>query len=106
MSEKTYPEMAKMIGVIVNTLTVILGSAAGLLLKKGIPEKVSKAVMTAIGLCTVYIGIDGSLEGSNPLVLILSLVFGTIIGTLIDIDKRIEGVGSFIEKKMKKTKEN
>lgn len=92
-----------MIGVIVNTLTVILGSAAGLLLKKGIPEKVSKAVMTAIGLCTVYIGIDGSLEGSNPLVLILSLVFGTIIGTLIDIDKRIEGVGSFIEKKMKKS---
>lgn len=91
-----------MLGVLINTITVIAGSSVGLLLKKGIPERISKAVMIAIGLCTVYIGIDGSLEGSNPLVLILSLVFGTIIGTAIDIDKRIESVGNFIERKMKK----
>lgn len=91
-----------MTGVLVNTGTVILGSLIGLLLKKGIPEKVSKAVMTAIGLCTLYIGIDGALSGSNTLVLIVSMVFGTIVGTLIDIDAGINKVGLYIENKMKK----
>lgn len=89
-----------MIGVIVNTLTVLLGSATGLLLKKGIPERVSGAVMTAIGLCTVYIGIDGALAGGNTIVLIVSMVLGTIIGTLLDIDGRINSVGNFFEKKL------
>lgn len=99
-------EMKKnMTGVLINTGTVILGSLLGLLLKKGIPEKISKAAMTAIGLCTIYIGIDGALEGSNTIVLILSMVFGTIIGTAVDIDGKIEKLGSFIENKMKKNKE-
>ncbi len=90
-----------MLGVIINVATVVLGSALGLLLKKGIPEKVSKAAMTAIGLCTLYIGIDGALQGENTIVLILSMVFGTIIGTLIDIDGKLEKVGTLLENKMK-----
>lgn len=92
-----------MIGVLTNTATVLLGSALGLLLKKGIPEKVSKAVMIAIGLCTVYIGIDGALSGSNTIVLIVSMVAGTIVGTLIDIDDKINRVGAYFERKMKRT---
>lgn len=91
-----------MIGVIANTLTVLLGSAIGLLLKKGIPERVSQAVMTAIGLCTVYIGIDGALSGSNTIVLIVSMVLGTIIGTFLDIDGRINAVGQFFERKFRR----
>lgn len=91
-----------MIGVIANTLTVLLGSAFGLLLKKGIPEHVSKAVMAAIGLATVYIGIDGALSGSNTIVLIVSIVLGTIVGTLLDIDGKINAVGLFFEKKKKR----
>ena len=92
-----------MLGVIVNTLTVLIGSALGLLLKKGIPERVSNAVMIAIGLCTVYIGIDGALSGSNTIVLIASMVLGTIVGTLLDIDGKIGRLGNFFEKKLKKT---
>ena len=90
-----------MLGVIINVVTVLIGSSLGLLLKKGIPEKISKAAMTAIGLCTVYIGIDGALEGENTIVLILSLVFGTIIGTALNIDGHLEKLGLFCENKMK-----
>ena len=92
-----------MIGVLANTFTVILGSTVGLLLKKGIPERISKAVMIALGLCTVYIGIDGALEGSNTIVLIVSMVLGTICGTLLDIDGAINRLGGFIESRMKKS---
>ncbi len=90
-----------MTGVLINTATVILGSVLGLLLKKGIPEKISKAAMTAIGLCTLYIGIDGALEGENTIVLILSMVSGIILGTALNIDAHLERLGDFIEKKMK-----
>ena len=91
----------KMPGVIINVITVLVGSAIGLLLKKGIPERVSKAAMNAIGLCTLYIGIDGALQGENTIGLILSMVFGAIAGTLIDIDKGLEKAGKFLENKLK-----
>ena len=91
-----------MIGVFVNVATVLLGSFVGLLFRKGIPERISKAMMLAIGLCTLYIGIDGALEGSNTIVLILSMVFGTLIGTLLDIDGMINRIGQYIERKLKK----
>ena len=90
-----------MTAVLINVATVILGSAVGLLLKKGIPERISKAAMTAIGLCTLYIGIDGALVGENTIVLILSLVFGAIAGTAINIDKILDSAGKFLERKVK-----
>ncbi|MBQ9946586.1 MAG: DUF554 domain-containing protein [Clostridia bacterium] len=89
-----------MLGVIINVITVLIGSLMGLLLKKGIPERISKAAMTAIGLCTIYIGIDGALQGENTIVLILSLVFGTITGTAINIDGALNKAGGFLEKKL------
>lgn len=92
-------------GVLVNTATVLVGSGIGLLLKKGVPEKLNKAVMTAIGLCTVAIGVGGIIKGQNQLVMILSMVLGTVVGTLIDIDKHLEKLGDKLSKKSK-TNEN
>ena len=88
-----------MFGVLINTITVILGSTAGMLFSKFISEKYTNAIMTAIGLCTLYIGFDGALKGENTLVLIISLAIGTALGTLCGIDEGISKVGSFIEKK-------
>ncbi|WP_333529730.1 DUF554 domain-containing protein [Desulfotomaculum sp. 1211_IL3151] len=85
-----------MIGVIVNALAVIIGSLIGLLFKKGISQRFINAVMIGIGLCTVYIGISGSLKGENTLIIIISIVIGSIIGTWIDIDKRLNDIGKYI----------
>ncbi|CAB1262397.1 DUF554 domain-containing protein [Clostridium sp. MT-14] len=95
-----------MIGVIVNTVAVIIGSIVGLLFKKGISKKVTDAVMVGIGLCTVYIGISGTLKGKNTLILIISIVIGTIIGTWIDIDKRINALGEWIGKRFRASSDN
>ena len=91
-----------MIGVLVNTATVIIGSLIGLVFNKGIPTKYTNAIMTGIGLCTIYIGISGTLKGENALILIISIVLGVAIGTGLDIDKRINSLGEFIEKRLKK----
>lgn len=89
-------------GVLVNVLTVLIGSTVGLLLKKQIPEKLTSAVMTAIGLCTVAIGVTGVIKGQNQLVMIISLVLGTVVGTLIDIDGKLSKLGDKLQKKNKK----
>lgn len=89
-------------GVLVNTLTVIIGSAVGLVFKKAIPERLTNAVMTAIGLCTIAIGVGGIIKGQNQLVMIISLVLGTIVGTLIDIDGKLSKLGDKFQNKRAK----
>ena len=91
-----------MLGVLVNVITVIVGSLVGLLFKKGIPEKVSKAVMVGLGVCTVYIGISGSLCGENVLIAIVSVVLGAICGTLLNIDGAINRLAEKVEDRFKK----
>lgn len=92
----------EMLGVIVNSLAVILGSLLGLVFKKGISEKINKAVMVGIGLCIIYIGIDGTLCDANPIVAVISIVAGAIIGTLLDIDKGLNNIGNKLSAKLSK----
>ena len=91
-----------MFGVFINVLTVVFGSCVGLLFKKGIPERVSTATMTGLGVCTVYIGITGSLCGENVLILIAAVVLGAIIGTLLGIDGALNRMAAKVEAKFKK----
>ena len=91
-----------MIGVIINVITVLVGASIGLLFKKGIPEKVSKAAMIGLGACTLYIGISGSLCGENVLIVIASVVLGAITGTLLNIDGAINRLAEKVENRFKK----
>lgn len=90
-------------GVLVNTLTVIVGSILGMFLKKQIPEKLTDSVMSVIGLCTVAIGIGGVIKGQNQLVMIISLVIGTVVGTLLNIDGMLTEIGDKLQKNGKST---
>ncbi len=98
-----------MLGTLVNAGAIVIGGALGLLLKKGLPKKMADTLMVGLGLCTLYIGISGCLEGENTLVLIVSMVIGTILGELIDLDDKINRLGQFLERKFagkKATEEN
>ena len=95
--------LIKFSGALVNTLTVLLGSSVGLLLKKQIPEKFTNAIMTTIGLCTIAIGIGGIIKGENQLVMVLSLVLGVIVGTLLNIDGKLTSLGDRLQKNAKKS---
>ena len=91
-----------MLGVLVNTLGVILGSLLGLAFRRGIPEKVMKAVMTAIGLSTLYIGMSGSLSTDNPMVLIIAMVLGTMLGTALNLDGALQRLGEGLQRRFGK----
>jgi len=90
-----------MLGVLVNSLAIVVGGLIGLLFKKAIPEKLSKAIMTGLALCIIYIGISGSLKGQQTLLAVISVVVGAIIGTLIDIDAKLNKLGDWASRHIK-----
>ncbi|MDP4132493.1 MAG: DUF554 domain-containing protein [Bacillota bacterium] len=95
-----------MFGVIVNTFAVIIGSFIGLIFKKGISEKIASAVMTGIGLCSLYLGVSNALvDGNDALVAILSIVIGAVIGTLLDLDGKINKLGDWVSARYSKETE-
>lgn len=91
-----------MLGTIVNTIAVIVGSSIGLLIKKGIPKRIGDSLMKGLGLCSLYIGISGAFGGENTLLMIISMVVGILIGEAIDIDRRINALVRAIESKFSK----
>lgn len=94
-----------MLGTIINTVSVICGSTIGLILNKGIPERLTDQMMKALGLCTLFIGVQGAFKGENTLIMILSMVLGVIIGEGIDIDNHVTQFLNLIEKKYIRKKE-
>ena len=95
------------LGTIVNFVSVLALGMLGSLIKKSIPERFSDSIMSAIGVCVIYIGIDGALEAAptvpegsflsaglfKVLVMILSLAIGAVLGELINIDKWLNLLG-------------
>lgn len=89
-----------LLGSLVNSAAIILGGSIGLALKKGLSDRLSKAVMNALALCVLYIGVSGMLKGENVLITILSMVAGTLVGEWIDLDEKINQLGDMIENKV------
>ena len=95
-----------MLGTVVNALAIAVGGAVGLLFKNIIPEKITEALLKALGLAVISIGIKLSLAGENLTLLIISIIIGTIIGEYINIEGKLDNVGSYIENKTKNKASN
>ena len=92
-----------MLGTIVNTLSIIVGSLIGLSFRGKIPEKYSQTIMHGIGLAVVLIGIKTALNTDAILIVIISFVIGSIIGEFFCIEDRLERLGNWIGKRFSKT---
>lgn len=94
-----------LVGTLVNTGAVIAGSLIGLLLGNILPERLRDTVMKGLGLCTLFVGIDGMLGGSNALIAIISMAVGAVIGELCDLDGHLNRFAGSLEKSFKKGRE-
>lgn len=88
-----------MFGTIVNSIAIICGALLGILIKKGIKESYKSTILDGIGLCVIFIGIMGGIETNNIILAIGSMVAGSIIGEVLDIDKRLESMSLMMEKR-------
>ncbi|MBQ8070993.1 MAG: DUF554 domain-containing protein [Bacteroidales bacterium] len=79
-----------MIGTIVNTCCIIVGTLAGTLFKKGLGEKYSTTLFNAMGLASLALGANSFVQNMPksefPVLFILSLAIGGIVGTALDLD--------------------
>lgn len=79
-----------MIGTIVNTCTILTGSTVGSVLRKGIKDEYKETLFNAMGLAAAGLGINSIVQNmpkSNfPVLFIVALALGSLIGTIIDID--------------------
>lgn len=89
-----------MIGTLINVATILLGSMVGLLLRRGIPERLRNTVMQGLGLCVILIGVSGALKTADTMCVILSIVIGGLIGSAVNIEKRLDQLGQFADRKL------
>jgi uncharacterized membrane protein YqgA involved in biofilm formation len=79
-----------MLGTIVNTGCIIVGSVVGSLLKKGLGEKYQTVLYNAMGLASLALGantfVQNMPKSEFPVLFILSLAIGGIVGTALDLD--------------------
>ena len=88
-----------LLGTIVNSLLIIFGSFLGRVLSR-IPEKTKETVMKGIGLAVIVMGLQMGFESQNFLIVILSIVFGAILGELLGLEDKLNGIGLWLEKKL------
>lgn len=88
-------------GTIINTISIVVGSVIGILVKGKLPKGIIEAITKGLALCVLYIGITGTLKTNNPVLVIISITIGIIIGEIIDIDKKLEKLGEIIEGRVK-----
>ena len=88
-----------MIGSIVNALAVVIGGLLGLIIHKKLPKYIVETTFQTIGLFTIVLGITMAIKTTHFLAMVLSLVIGSILGSILHLDNLIIAVGDFLKKK-------
>ena len=87
-----------MLGTIVNTTTILVGSLIGSVVNKGMKEKYQDALFNAMGLAATALGINSVVqhmpESNYPVLFIVSLAVGSLIGNMIDLDAKFQKLTS------------
>jgi uncharacterized protein len=99
------------LGNYVNTLAIIIGSLLGLFLRKGLKEKYKTIVMQALGLSVLFIGATTAINGlldpdSEAILFIISLIIGGFIGEIAGLEKGLENIGLFLQRKVGSAEHN
>jgi uncharacterized membrane protein YqgA involved in biofilm formation len=91
-----------MTGTILNVVAVLLGTAIGLALGSRFPERMRQTVMAGLGIMVLVIGLSMAITG-NALIVLFSMLIGGIVGELIDIDGKLNGLGRWLEDRFAKS---
>ena len=90
-----------MTGTLVNTAAVIVGGSIGLLLRKGMPERLKTIYFQAVGLFTLAIGISMVYNMQHILIVVSSLAIGSLLGEWMNLEKHAEGLSEKIKHRFK-----
>ena len=87
------------LGTLINTATVLVGGLVGLVIGDRIPARIQTIVVQVIGLVTLGLGLSDVLKTHNMVFPLVGMVLGGIVGELLDIERRLEGIGEIIRRR-------
>jgi uncharacterized membrane protein YqgA involved in biofilm formation len=87
------------LGTLINTATVLVGGLVGLVIGDRIPLRIRSIVVQVIGLVTLGLGLSDVLKTHNMVFPLVGMVLGGIVGELLDIERRLEGIGEIIRRR-------
>ena len=90
------------IGTAINVVAVLVGGGIGTLVGAKLPERMRNTAMQAIGIVTLLVGISNFLEFDNPLIPLVSVILGLVVGELLGIDASLRRFGDYLEKRFSK----
>lgn len=86
-------------GTLMNVAGVIIGSAIGLTIHSRLPQRIITTTFQGIGLFTIVLGVTMAVKTTNFLLMIVSIVTGSMVGELINIETRLDKLSEKIRKK-------
>ena len=87
-------------GSIVNAGLIVIGTVLGLLLKKAIPERLQEILFQCCGLITLFLGFSMASEMKNMIIVVLSLMVGTIVGEYFSLEDKLETFGNKLKSRL------
>jgi len=90
------------LGTLINTATVLIGGTVGIAMGDRIPDRVRLIVVQVIGMVTIGLGLSDLLKTHNMVFPLLGMVFVAVIGEVLRIEDRLEGIGEVIRKRFAK----
>jgi uncharacterized membrane protein YqgA involved in biofilm formation len=91
-----------MTGTLLNIATVLLGGLIGLVFGARIPDKLKETVISGMGLFVAAMGLQMFLKTENPLIVLGSLLIGTLLGEWWRIEDGLQNLGKFLEQRFSK----
>ena len=90
------------LGTALNTGTVLAGAAIGLSLGRVIPASLQRTIRAGLGLFVAVYGIQMTLRTRNPLILLISVLVGVVIGELLHLDDGVQALGRWAERRTRR----
>ncbi len=95
-----------MTGTLINVATVLIGGTLGLIFGSRLPERIRRTVVAGLGLFTAAIGVQMFLETQNPIIVLISILVGGILGEWWRIEDGLSNLGGFLEARFTGSKSN
>ena len=98
------------LGTIINVAAIVAGGLIGIVGGKWLSERCQETLIRSMGVCVMMVGIAGALEqmftveggrlvSGGTMMLVISMALGGLVGELLDLDRRMEGFGSWLREK-------
>jgi uncharacterized membrane protein YqgA involved in biofilm formation len=92
-----------MLGTIVNTFAIVAGSCIGLAFSRFIPNKIADTLIQGVAMAVMLIGLKMAWKENNFIILMCSLALGGVLGELIRIEDRVNGLGKWLEERFSRS---